>query len=690
MRKLLVGVLGLVLLIVVLVLAAVFIPSPLQKWAVERGATMATGRQVTIGGPFSLRAWPPVEITASDVEIANADWGTAPALARVASLDAKLDLLAYWREGRVQLDRLIVTRPEASLEVAQDGRKNWEFATGKATGTTPVAQGSPAAIPPFVLGDVRITDGVVAFDDKAAGTSKRAEAIALAIKQAAPDQPVAIDGSLTFQGKQATLAGSVDRPQGAVAGERSPLKLELGVPGATVALDGEIETKAPAAAGALDIRLTAPRELLAWVGATPPNGLPASASLQGQLDLSASRVALSRMQLQADQLTASGAAAVDLGQPPKVTGDLALGRLDLSPYLASGQTSGAPAETGGKAAAGWPETPIDLPLPLPVDVDLALHGAGVKAGKIEVGDYATRILADRQQAAVTIDSLAAYGGTVKGRLAAQASEPPAYTVDLDAGGISVVVATDAITGLHRVDGKGAAKAALTTRGGNVRALVGALNGDASVTVTDGALLGINVAGMLRQIMTAGLDRSAADTQRTDFAEAGASFRIENGVARTQDLRLVAPVLRLDGAGAVDLPRQTIDMRVTPKLASTLQGQGATGKPVFQAGIPFVLQGPYASPSVRFDLNGTLTSAISGPEDVAKVAADLAKSPEAVKLLKDQFQLLDKLPVPAAGAAGELLKGVLGEGGGGNQQQKQPAPADLGKAAKGLLKGLTGQ
>ena len=39
---------------------------------------------------------------------------------------------------------------------------------------------------------------------------------------------------------------------------------------------------------------------------------------------------------------------------------------------------------------------------------------------------------------------------------------------------------------------------------------------------------------------------------------------------------------------------------------------------------------------------------------------------------------------------QLLKGVLGEGGGGNQQQKQPAPADLGKAAKGLLKGLTGQ
>ena len=66
----------------------------------------------------------------------------------------------------------------------------------------------------------------------------------------------------------------------------------------------------------------------------------------------------------------------------------------------------------------------------------------------------------------------------------------------------------------------------------------------------------------------------------------------------------------------------------------------------------MIQGPYAAPSVRFDLNGTLTSAIDGPEDVAHLAANLAKSPEAVKVLKDQFDLLDKLPAPAAGESGQ--------------------------------------
>ena len=190
-------------------------------------------------------------------------------------------------------------------------------------------------------------------------------------------------------------------------------------------------------------------------------------------------------------------------------------------------------------------------------------------------------------------------------------------MDIDANGISVLAASDALAGLHRIDGRGAARAALKTRGGNVRELVGALGGDGSVTVKDGAVLGINIAGMLRQVMTLGLDSAAGEQQRTDFAEAGASFQIANGILRTQDLHLSAPVLRLEGAGAVDLPQRTIDMRVTPKLATTLQGQGASGEPVLQAGIPFVVQGPYASPSVRFDLNGTLTSAIDGPEDVAQ-------------------------------------------------------------------------
>ena len=91
---------------------------------------MATGRQVTFGEPFRLRAWPPVTITAADIRIANADWGEADALARVEALDARIDLLAFWRDNRIKVDRLMVTRPQLNLEVGEDGRRNWDFGSG--------------------------------------------------------------------------------------------------------------------------------------------------------------------------------------------------------------------------------------------------------------------------------------------------------------------------------------------------------------------------------------------------------------------------------------------------------------------------------------------------------------------------------------------------------------------------------
>ena len=130
MRKLLIGVVLVLMLAVVAIAAFLFVPSPLQKWAVERGALLATGRQITFGGPFRLRAWPPLSITAADIRVANADWGQAAELAQIEALEASVDLLAFWRESRVVLERLLVRRPQINLEVAEDGRQNWAVGDG--------------------------------------------------------------------------------------------------------------------------------------------------------------------------------------------------------------------------------------------------------------------------------------------------------------------------------------------------------------------------------------------------------------------------------------------------------------------------------------------------------------------------------------------------------------------------------
>ena len=49
-------------------------------------------------------------------------------------------------------------------------------------------------------------------------------------------------------------------------------------------------------------------------------------------------------------------------------------------------------------------------------------------------------------------------------------------------------------------------------------------------------------------------QKASQTEKTDFSELSASFRIADGVARSNDLDMKSPFLRLGGDGAIDIGR----------------------------------------------------------------------------------------------------------------------------------------
>ena len=672
MRKLLIGLLVVLLLAVVLIAGFLFIPSPAQRWAVERGASAALGRKVTLDGPFHLRAWPPLAITASDIKIANADWGAASELVQIKELQLDVDALAYWTSHMVKIDHLLVQQPQIHLEVGADGRRNWQFGDGASTGQATAEASEPKPLPGFVLNDIKIEDGLLGYDDKSSGQSRRVEQMALTIGQSAADQPVEIAGGATMEGKRATIAGSVANAAAAAAGGSSPATVAVTLPGGTAAFDGTMNTAGPAVQGRTKIDLMAPRELLAWLGQQPalPEQALQSLAVDTQLDLTADRVKLDQLQLQLDQIKGSGHIAATLGKPPAVEGEVAFSRLDLNPYLpATPAPASAPAGQPAEPNERWSETPIDLPLPLPVDLNLRLNAAGVTVREAATGPLALRVEADRQRAAVMLDRLDTTGGQLTGSAEARPGDPPNYVVAVHGEGIGVANLLRTLGRPPRFDGTAALGLDLTAKGNNQLQLVQSSNGKGSLVVRDGAIIGVNIAGILRQVMTLGLSSAAGEQQRTDFAEAGGSFTIANGILHNDDLALRAPILRLDGVGTVDLIQRTLDYRITPQLAATLEGQGAGGEPKLRAGLPFIVQGPLLAPSIRFDLNGTLTSAVSSPADVGKLAAELARNPQALQTLRDEFGLLEKLP------GGVPAKDLL-----------QSAPAIEG-AARSILKGL---
>jgi AsmA protein len=182
---------------------------------------------------------------------------------------------------------------------------------------------------------------------------------------------------------------------------------------------------------------------------------------------------------------------------------------------------------------------------------------------------------------------------------------PAYTLRTDLVGVQALPLLSSLADFDKLDGKMQAKISVRSDGTSQRAILSGLDGSAFVNFQDGAIRGLNVAKMIRALTTGTLSGwQGGKDETTDLTQLGASFRLEHGQATTGDLTLVGPLVRMSGAGTIDIASKSLALRVEPKLVMTLQGQGGGANPV-GLGIPVVLQGPWSAPNIYPDMAGIL-------------------------------------------------------------------------------------
>ncbi|WP_426954422.1 AsmA family protein [Muricoccus radiodurans] len=146
----------------------------------ERQASAALGRPVKIER-LHVRLGRPTTITVEGLRVGEPEgFPDPPPFASVPRLTAQVDLVAYWRTGRVVLPSLEVERPVVEVIARPDGSNNFTFGTrevqeaadavvAQAAGQRPpapppeaLAQGAAAeGDAPFSLGRLRIVDGRV-------------------------------------------------------------------------------------------------------------------------------------------------------------------------------------------------------------------------------------------------------------------------------------------------------------------------------------------------------------------------------------------------------------------------------------------------------------------------------------------------------------------------------------------------
>ncbi len=308
--------------------------------------------------------------------------------------------------------------------------------------------------------------------------------------------------------------------------------------------------------------------------------------------------------INANRFDTEGSAAFS-GITPTLKTQLRFQTLDLNGLL--------PAPQAGSSSAGA-DTPVDLAALRSINGAFGVRIANLALRHYRVSDISLDATLDAGMLRVSRFRGKAWGGFVEGSAFADA-RASRVALKASADGVNIQALLKDVADKDLLEGNGRVDVDIESAGRTVVELKSRLKGSASMQLRDGAVKGINLAKTLRQAKAAlSLKQDAAikanKTEKTDFSELNASFQIDAGVARTKDLDLKSPYLRLGGEGAVDIVRNRIDSTVRATVTDTPKGQdGAELAALKGVTVPVQLSGPFDTINWKIQWSGVLPGAL---------------------------------------------------------------------------------
>lgn len=330
-----------------------------------------------------------------------------------------------------------------------------------------------------------------------------------------------------------------------------------------------------------------PRDLLQTLGATAPETSDPEVLTNASLDLVFEAIpaaaAISQLEMTLDDTTLSGTVNLPTleGAMPPLRFDLAVNQIDLDRYLppAAEEEAGS-GQSSGDGAAGSGDTPIELPEALlrSLDIDGSFRVDSLQVSDLTVSDIVIPVKAAGGRLGVRGVQAKLYEGLVNSTAILDVTGgTPAYSATL---ALADIQADPLLADLTQSDsflsGRGEFNADINTTGDSVNALMSGLDGSFSTAFKDGSINGVNIGYQLRRAKAVFSGKQlAADQQqvKTDFSSLTVSGVFNDGVMTSDDLDMRSPLLRVGGAGQVDLPGEQVDYTVRTKVTGTTKGQG---------------------------------------------------------------------------------------------------------------------
>ena len=657
-----VGVLLALLLAAAGLFAATFHPNDYKPLLI-REVQDKTQRTLAIPGDIKLAFFPKLGVDLGAASLSERNSNAAFASVEHAKLSlALLPLLSK----QLVVDQVRIDGLKLDIRRAKDGSTNFDDLLTKGGKKEEGGQTFH-----FDIDSVRIADAQLRFDD-------RKEDRTLVLDRFKLDTGKLMDGvpgKLQFSGHVRVDKPALDANLALDSGfafdlERKQFAFD----------DIDASMKGNAASAVFDVKLKARADLGKHLvdvskidaGVTLPN--PAGGTIALKAGGSAG------IDLAKDALTANLKGTLDdsnfeakLGMPkfsPAVyTFDVAIDKLDLDRYEAkpaattantSSTSTTPPAAVAAQknAQAGKPSGVAAFGALRELHADGSLRIGTLKVKNIRTANARLGLHAARGRVDLNPLALDLYGGHAEGTMTLMASEPLRIATRQNLAGIDVGPLLKDATGKDMLEGKGNVQLDVNASGDDVARMKKTLAGTAHLVLRDGAVRGVNIAQAVRNAKARiGEIRgdappqsgAASSAEKTDFSELSASLHIANGVAHNDDLAIKSPLLRIAGAGDINIADDRLDYTVRATIVPTLEGQGG---PELQAlkgvTVPVKLEGPFASLAWHVDFTG-----------MARGLAQQKLDEKKEELRTRAQQAIDEQKAKLGDQLKDQLKGLLG-------------------------------
>jgi AsmA protein len=576
----------------ILVIAAAIhvVPGDSVREAVASEIRAVTGFDPLLHGPVSVSMFPAPTVEFSDVTLNEPVAGeTAFAVEQLIVNLRVVPLLA----GRIEIADISLTKPRIAVTIHSDGHTNWSpLIDILARALRPNAKHDDKVLS---FSEIRINDGVITVRAPSRDVYETLEGVELSLAWPSIAKSFAATGHFSWHNETVDTSLAIADFPGALTGGDSGLKFRLIAGPFKAAFDGAMSYEPSLKIdGTLAADTSSLREALRWRGdqSLPADGL-AGFALKAHAAVNGRAIALSNLNVELDGNVAEGVLSYGTTGRQILQGTLAVDKLDLGPYVSAFRLI-------ADNTRDWDQRALMLDWFNGWDLDLRVSAARVQFAHVELGRTAIAANMRAGRLLVTIGESQAFNGAVTGTVAVGKSEAGAeFSSQMQFSNVDLEKCLGELFGMQRLEGSGSVAFSIDSTGHNVQELAGNLNGTVQVTAKQGALNGWNVEQMMRRLqrspLSANSDFRNGRNGRTPFDKLNIGLRIDQGIAKIEDVELEGSSIRLALTGTTSIPQREFDLAGTANLIT-----GAASDANASFALPFTVRGQWGSPLIMPD------------------------------------------------------------------------------------------